>query len=56
MSIVDRLAAARGDLACELVLRNARLVNVISGEIYPTDIAVHDRHVVGAWRWLSRRS
>ncbi len=47
MTIVDRLAAARGDLACELVLRNARLVNVISGEIYPTDIAVHDRHVVG---------
>ena len=46
MSIVDRLAAARGEIACDLVLRNARLVNVISGEIYPTDIAVHDRHVV----------
>ena len=47
MSIVDRLAAARGDVECELVLRNARLVNVISGEIYPSDIAVHDRHIVG---------
>ena len=46
MSIADRLAAARGDQPCDLVLRNARLVNVISGEIYPTDIAVHDRHVV----------
>ena len=47
MSIVDRLSAARGDIPCDLVLRNARLVNVISGEIYATDIAAHDRHVVG---------
>ncbi len=46
MSIVDRLAAARGDTKAHLVLRNARLVNVISGEIYPTDIVIHDRHVV----------
>lgn len=46
MSIVDRLAAARGDTPAELILRNSRLVNVISGEIYPTDIVIHDRHVV----------
>lgn len=46
MSIVERLAAARGDAKADLVLRNANLVNVISGEIYPTDIVIHDRHVV----------
>lgn len=46
MSIVDRLAAARGDVIADLVLRNGQLVNVISGEIYPTDIVIHDRHVV----------
>ena len=46
MSIVDRLAAARGDAPADLVLRNGQLVNVISGEIYPTDIVIHDRHVV----------
>ena len=46
MSIVDRLAAARGDVEADVVLRNANLVNVISGEIYPTDIVIHDRHVV----------
>ncbi len=46
MSIVDRLAAARGDAAADLVLRHANLVNVVSGEIYPTDIVIHDRHVV----------
>ena len=46
MSIVDRLMAARGETPADLVLRNASLVNVISGEIYPSDIVVHDRHVV----------
>ena len=46
MSIVDRLAAARGDVAADLVLRNGQLVNVISGEIYRADIVIHDRHVV----------
>ncbi|MCY3799929.1 MAG: adenine deaminase [Chloroflexi bacterium] len=46
MSIVDRLAAARGDTPAELILRNGQLVNVISGEIYSTDIVIHDRHVV----------
>ena len=46
MSLVDRLAAARGDVAADLVLRQAQLVNVISGEIYQTDIVIHDRHVV----------
>ena len=46
MSIVDRLAAARGDVPADLVLRGGNLVNVISGEIYATDIVIHDRHVV----------
>ncbi len=46
MTIVDRLAAARGDRPADLVLRDGRLVNVISGEIYRSDIVIHDRHVV----------
>jgi len=55
MSIVDRLAAARGDATADLVLRNAKLVNVISGEIYPTDIVIHDRHVVALGAGYSGR-
>ena len=46
MSIVDRLAAARGEFPVDLVLRDGNLVNVISGEIYRSDIVIHDRHVV----------
>lgn len=39
--------AARGDVPADLVLRNANLVNVYSGEVYPTDIAVLDDRIVG---------
>lgn len=46
MTIVDRLAAARGDFPADLALRNALLVNVWSGEIYPTDIIIHDGRIV----------
>ncbi len=46
MTIVDRLAVARGDFPADLALRNALLVNVWSGEIYPTDIIIHDGRIV----------
>ncbi len=39
--------AARGDAPADLLLRNANLVNVYSGEIYPTDIAVLDDRIIG---------
>lgn len=55
MSIVDRLAAARGDGEADLVLRDANLVNVISGETYATDIVIHDRHVVALGAGYSGR-
>ncbi|HEX7733959.1 MAG TPA: adenine deaminase [Ktedonobacteraceae bacterium] len=48
---MDRLRhhieVARGLLPADLVLRNARLVNVCSGECYPADVAVSDGLVVG---------
>jgi adenine deaminase len=46
MRLVDKLAVARGDIPADLVLRNAQLVNVISGEIYPTDIVVYGSYIV----------
>lgn len=46
MPLADRIAAARGDFPADLALRNARLINVLSGEIYPTDVIVHDGYVV----------
>jgi len=41
------IQAAHGEHPVDLVLRNVNLVNVISGEIYPTDIAIHDDLIVG---------
>jgi adenine deaminase len=39
------IRVARGDAPADLVLRNAQLVNVYSGEIYPADVAVYDTHI-----------
>ena len=38
---------ARGDAPADLVVKNARLVNVRSGEIHDADIAVYDGRVAG---------
>ena len=42
-----RIKIARGEMPAELVLRNARLVNVCSGECHPADVAIADGRVVG---------
>ena len=42
-----RIRIARGEIPADLVLRNARLVNVCSGECYPADIAIADSRIVG---------
>src|SRR5882724_3463833 len=46
-NIQQKLSIARGERPAELVFRNARLVNVLSGEIYATHVAVDDGRVIG---------
>jgi len=41
------LAVARGDAPADLLLRNARLVNVLSGEIHDADVAVSGARIAG---------
>lgn len=41
------IKVARGKAKADVVLRNARLVNVYSGEIYKTDIAILGDRIVG---------
>jgi len=43
----QRMDEARGLVKIDLVLRNARLVNVFSGEIHVTDIGIHQGYFVG---------
>ena len=38
---------ARGLSKCDLVLRNARVVNVFSSEIIETDVAIHGERIIG---------
>ncbi len=46
-NVRQKLSVARGEEPAELLFKNANLVNVLSGEIYPTSVAVHDGRVVG---------
>ncbi|MCU0513069.1 MAG: adenine deaminase [Anaerolineae bacterium] len=46
MNLAELLSVARGDRPAGLALRNARLINVISGEIYPTDIIIDGARIV----------
>lgn len=51
-----RIAAARGDAPADIVLRNARLVDVLSGGIRPAEIAVVGDSVVGVERGYRARA
>src|SRR5207249_8551429 len=42
-----QIQIAQGELPADLVLRNAQLVNVCSGECYSADVAIADGIVVG---------
>jgi len=37
-----RIAVARGDIPADLILRGGKVVNVLSGDIYETDIVIVD--------------
>jgi len=47
MQLNKIIEAARGDHPVDLVLKNVNLINVVSGEIYPTDIAIEDQFIIG---------
>src|SRR5213075_40334 len=45
--IQHKLSVARGEEPAELLFKNARLVNVLSGDIHETNVAVDDGRVIG---------
>ncbi|HEY2614277.1 MAG TPA: amidohydrolase family protein, partial [Chthoniobacterales bacterium] len=44
--IQHKLSVARGEKPAESLFKNAQLVNVLSGEIHPADVAVDDGRVI----------
>ena len=47
MAVRDRILAARGRLAADVILKHARVVDLFTNEVISTDIAIHDGFVVG---------
>ena len=43
----EYIAVARGERPADLLLRSARLVNVLTGEIHPADIAIAGGYIIG---------
>src|SRR5476651_2472527 len=46
-NLQQKLSIARGEQRAELLFKNARVVNVFSGEIHPANVAVEDGRVIG---------
>src|SRR3984885_14609787 len=54
-NVQQKLSIARGEEPAELLFKNAQLVNVLSGEIHPANIAVEDGRVVGIGDYKARK-
>ena len=50
-----RISAGRGDALADLVLRNARIVNVFTDEIDTADIAISGNSIVGVGAYHGRK-
>jgi adenine deaminase len=57
IELPDLLRRARGDEPADLLLANARLVNVFSAEVHQADVAIAGDTIVGVGRgWEARRA
>ena len=56
MELEALIAVAHGDEPADLLLKNARLVNVLAGEIHATDIALYRGQVAGLGSYEARET
>lgn len=54
-NLKDRIAVARGLRKADLVLKGGRIVNVFSGEIYVTDVAIHKGTIAGLGEYEGKK-
>lgn len=54
-NLYQKLSIARGEQPAELLFKNARVVNVLSGEIQETNVAVEDGRIVGMGDYRGRK-
>ena len=55
-NIQQKLSVARGEQRAELLFKNARVVNVFSGEIHRTNVAVEDGRVIGFGDYKAKKT
>jgi len=55
MDLKSLIRHAKGDEPADLLLRNGRVVNVLSGEIVPTSVAIAGEYIVGLGDYPARR-
>jgi adenine deaminase len=55
MLLEELIQVARGEVEADLVLKNARVVNVFSGNIHDADVAIHRTRVVGFGDYRARQ-
>ncbi|UCG39423.1 MAG: adenine deaminase, partial [bacterium] len=49
--LTELIAAARGDAPCDIVLRNARIVNTCTREIIQGDVGIKGDRIAGIGRY-----
>ena len=54
-NVQQKLSIARGERPAELLFKNARVVNVFSGEIHQANVAVEDGRIVGFGDYRARK-
>jgi adenine deaminase len=54
MRLEDLIQVARGEVEADLLLKNARVVNVFSGNIHKADVAIHRTRIVGLGDYRAR--
>ena len=55
-NVQQKLSVARGEQPAEKLFRNARVVNVFSGEIHKTHVAVQDGRIIGFGDYAARET
>ena len=56
MELETLIKAARGEIQIDLLIKNARVVNVLSGEIYPADLGIHGDRIVGEGQYDAKQT
>ncbi|MCP3874768.1 MAG: adenine deaminase [Desulfobacteraceae bacterium] len=50
-----KLAAAKGDIEADLLVKNAKIINVISGEIHTENVGIYDGRFIGFGDYAAKK-